>query len=200
MPAASGARPVLQRASPMLITGIRSSQSSDTCLSATFARKSLGSAAQSAVDKKHVKSCSSRPIAIRRCVSEGPSGHPGHSTVVAFLSPPGFFPVIASPRPRIHRCKSLNARGFAARSDALRGTCVRNRRTKRSVPRTMRYWPLSTPEISCATAANAQSARARHDYSPGIARCATPLVLPCNFPISISSKMKCHLPAKSYLK
>jgi hypothetical protein len=50
MPAASGARPLLQRVSPMLITGIRSSQSSDTCLS-TFARKSLGSAAQSAVDK-----------------------------------------------------------------------------------------------------------------------------------------------------
>src|SRR5215831_13395500 len=29
---------------------------------------------------------------------------------------------------------------------------------------------------------NARSARARDDCSPGIARCATPLVLPCNFP------------------
>src|SRR5262245_4615664 len=32
------------------------------------------------------------------------------TTVVAFLSPPGFFPVIASPRPRSHRCNSRRLR------------------------------------------------------------------------------------------
>ena len=33
----------------------------------------------------------------------------------------------------------------------------------------------------CAKSGNARSARAQRDYTPGIARFASPLVVPCNF-------------------